>query len=103
MMHCPTVEPTAGTSRHLASSVEANFLRIEFPVETSHSHQSEAANTAALSTNVMEPYAEQLVWRPPNSAVEQSHRTRWSTSRMLDESDSSFSEVPWANRAPSRQ
>jgi hypothetical protein len=43
------------------------------------------------------------VWRPPNSAVEQSHRTRCSSSRMLGESDSSFSEVPWANRAPSRQ
>jgi hypothetical protein len=52
---------------------------------------------------VMEPYAEQLVWRPPNSAVEQSHRTRCSSLRMLGESDSSFSEVPWANRAPSRQ
>jgi hypothetical protein len=43
------------------------------------------------------------VWRPPNSAVEQSHRTRCSSLRMLGESDSSFSEVPWVNRAPSRQ
>ena len=103
MMHCPIVEPTAGISRHLASSVQAKFLRIGFQVETSHSHQSATVNTAAWSTNVMEPYAEQLVWRPPNSAVEQSHRTRCSSSRMLGESDSSFSEVPWANRAPSRQ
>jgi hypothetical protein len=103
MMHCPTVEPTAGTSRHLASSVEVNFLHIGFQVETSHSHQLATAGTAAWSTNVMEPFAEQLESRPPNSAVEQSHRTRCSTSRMLGESESSFSEVPWASRAPSRQ
>jgi hypothetical protein len=88
MMRCPTAEPTVGTSGHLARSVEANCLRTAFQVETSHSRESALANMAAPSTIVMEPSAEQLVQRPPNSAVEQSHRTRCTSSRMLGESDS---------------
>ena len=88
MMRCPTAEPTAGTSRHLAMSVEANCLRIGFQVETSHSRQSARANTAASSTTVMEPYAERLEPRLPNSAVEQSHRTRWTSSQILGGSGS---------------
>ena len=84
----PTDGPIANTSRHQATSVAANFLRIGFQGETSDSHQSAQAYMVALSTTAMESCAGRLVVRPPNSAVAQSHRTRCTSSRMLGEFDS---------------
>ena len=80
MTRHPIGGPIAGISRHRANLLEVNFRRIGFPGETSHSHQSATAGKGASSTNAMEPYAERRVSRRPNSAVEQSHRTRCTSS-----------------------
>ena len=103
MTRRPTDGPIASTSKHREGSAEANYRHIGSRDETSRSQQSALVNMAASSTNATEPCAERPVERLPNSAVGQSRRTRCTSSLMLGEFDSWFSEVPWANRAPSHQ